>query len=142
MKIPVLIVSVAALVFSAPVVAAEWRLCRDGERNGPQKRCVVDGDTLWVGGLEKSVRLESIDAPEMSNNLCGGRLEMELGRRAASRLVQLLNEHDVSLTLSGTDRYRRNLGTLWIDGHDVGDILISEGLARRWPDGPEFWCTN
>lgn len=58
MKIPVLIVSVAALVFSAPVVAEEWRLCRDGERNGPQKRWVVDGDTLWVGGLEKSVRLE------------------------------------------------------------------------------------
>ena len=22
----------------------------------------------------------------------------------------------------------------------IGDILIDEGLARRWPDGNEWWC--
>lgn len=22
----------------------------------------------------------------------------------------------------------------------LGDILISEGLARSWPNGREFWC--
>lgn len=103
---------------------------------------MVDGDTVWVGGLEKSVRLESIDAPEMSNNLCGGRAEAELGRQAANRLVQLLNQNDATLTLNGTDRYGRYLGTFWINGSDVGDILVAEGLARRWPNGAEFWCTN
>lgn len=129
-----------AIAFNVPTFAADWRLCRDGERNGPQKRCVVDGDTVWAGGLEKSVRLESIDAPEMSNNLCGGRAEAELGRKAADRLVQLLNENDATLQLNGTDRYGRNLGTLRINGIDVGDILVAEGLARHWPNGPEFWC--
>ena len=34
----------------------------------------------------------------------------------------------------------RTLATIRIAGHDVGDILIAEGLARRWPDGDEFWC--
>lgn len=130
----------AALAFPTNTYAADWRLCRDGERNGPQKRCVVDGDTLWVGGLEKSVRLESFDTPETKTNLCGGQAEAALGRKAADRLVQLLNENDATLTLNGTDRYGRNLGTLWINGRDVGEILIIEGLARRWPDGREFWC--
>lgn len=134
------IILIAALACPAPTFAADWRLCRDGERNGPQKRCVVDGDTLWVGGLDKSVRLESIDAPETSNNLCGGRAEADLGRKAANRLIQLLNENDATLTLNGTDRYGRNLGTIRINGRDVGDILVSEGLARRWPNGREFWC--
>jgi len=101
---------------------------------------VVDGDTVWVGGLEKSVRLESSYAPEPRGNLCGGRAEAELGRQAANRLVQLLNQNDATVTLNGKDRYGRNLGTIWINGQDVGDILISEGLARRWPNGPEFWC--
>lgn len=128
----------AALV--VPASASDWRLCREGERNGPQKRCVVDGDTLWVGGLDQSVRLQSIDAPETSSNLCGGRAEIDLGRKAAQRLIQLLNENDATLSLNGIDRYGRNLGTIRINGRDVGDILVSEGLARRWPNGREFWC--
>lgn len=130
----------AALSFPTQAAAADWRLCRDGERNGPQKRCVVDGDTVWVGGLDESVRLQSIDAPEVSNNLCGGRAEADLGRQAANRLVQLLNQNEATLELNGTDRYGRNLGTIRIGGTDVGDILIGEGLARRWPNGREFWC--
>ena len=34
----------------------------------------------------------------------------------------------------------RTLATIRISGRDVGDILIEERLARRWPDGYEFWC--
>lgn len=30
--------------------------------------------------------------------------------------------------------------TLWLSGQDVGDNLINERLARRWPDGAEWWC--
>ncbi|WP_084620023.1 thermonuclease family protein [Devosia chinhatensis] len=134
------IILITALIAPVPSIAADWRLCRDNERNGPEKRCVVDGDTLWAGGLDKSVRLETIDAPETRGNLCGGQAEASLGRQAANRLVQLLNENVATLTLNGKDRYGRNLGTLWIAGRDVGDILISEGLARRWPNGHEFWC--
>jgi len=140
MKRLVSAVLLATFACSTPTISADWRLCQNGERNGPQKRCVVDGDTVWVGGLDQSVRLESFDTPEISSNLCGGPQEAALGRQAANRLVQLLNENDATLELSGTDRYGRNLGTIRINDVDVGDILIAEGLARRWPDGHEFWC--
>lgn len=35
---------------------------------------------------------------------------------------------------------KRTLATIRIGGPDVGDILIEERLARRWPDGKEWWC--
>lgn len=35
---------------------------------------------------------------------------------------------------------KRRLALIRINGEDVGDILIREGPARRWPDELEFWC--
>lgn len=32
----------------------------------------------------------------------------------------------------------RTLATIRIGERGVGDILIAEGLARRWPNGREF----
>lgn len=37
-----------------------------------------------------------------------------------------------------TDRYGRVLATIRIGGPDVGDIQITQGLARRWPDGHDY----
>jgi endonuclease YncB( thermonuclease family) len=62
-----------------------------------------------------------------------------LAKRASARLLQLLNDNPFTVD-HGTDRYDRTLATIRIGGTDVGDILISEGLARKWPNGREFWC--
>lgn len=110
------------------------------ERCGSGKRitCVVDGDTLWLKG--EKIRLQGFDTPETSTNLCGGAYERRLGHQATNRLVQLLNSGNVQIQRTGRDRYGRTLANIWVGKEEVGDILISEGLARRWPDGREFWC--
>lgn len=100
--------------------------------------CVVDGDTVWLDG--KNLRLQSYDTPEPYSDICGGQAEVALAHRASARLLQLLNTNAFTVDTADTDRYGRTLATIRIEGRDVGDILIEEGLARRWPDGHEFWC--
>lgn len=101
--------------------------------------CVVDGDTIWWQG--QNLRLQSYDTPEPYNDICGGDAEVALGKRASARLLQLLNANPFTVDTFGLDGTgSRTLATIRIAGRDVGDILIEEGLARRWPDGEEFWC--
>lgn len=131
------IAAAITLVGLAPAQAQEWRvnfsMCgRD------RQTCVVDGDTIWLQGV--NLRLESYDTPEPYNDICGGRAEVALAKQASARLLQLLNGNAFTVETKGEDRYGRTLATIRIAGADVGDILISEGLARRWPDGDEFWC--
>ncbi|MBP2562403.1 endonuclease YncB(thermonuclease family) [Neorhizobium galegae] len=38
------------------------------------------------------------------------------------------------------DRYGRTLRSLTRHGHSLGDILVSEGLARTWAGRREPWC--
>ena len=100
--------------------------------------CVVDGDTIWLDG--QNLRLQSYDTPEPYNDICGGQTEVALAHRASARLLELLNANAFTVHTAGKDRYGRTLATIRIAGRDVGDILIEEGLARRWPDGREWWC--
>lgn len=100
--------------------------------------CVVDGDTIWLNG--QNLRLQSFDTPEPYNDICGGAAEVALAGQASARLLQLLNSSTFTVETAGEDRYGRTLATIRINGVDVGDILIAERLARRWPDGDEWWC--
>ena len=110
------------------------------DRCGSSKRitCVVDGDTLWLRG--EKFRLQGFDTPETTTNLCGGAREKRLGNQATARLIQLLNNAEVTFRRKGKDRYGRTLADFYVDGVEVGGMLIAEGLARSWPDGREFWC--
>lgn len=107
--------------------------------SGARYTCVVDADTIWLDGV--NYRLAGFDAPEEYNNACGGNRERRLARQATRRLAELLNSQPWQIqSLGQADRYRRVLANLYVSGEDVGNILIREGLARRWRDGPEFWC--
>lgn len=109
--------------------------------NTADKTCLVDGDTLWLWG--ENIRLRDFDTPEPQSQLCGGQAEVALAHRASARLLELLNGNDWTIERFGTDntRSKRRLATIRIGGQDVGDVLIEERLARRWPDGDEWWCT-
>lgn len=124
----------AAMAASAPnEYRINFRMCgRD------RHTCVVDGDTIWLEG--QNLRLESYDTPEPYTDICGGQAEVELAHQASARLLELLNGNTFTVDAKGQDRYGRTLATIRIGGRDVGDILIDEGLARRWPNGREFWC--
>lgn len=127
------------LTLTASSPAGQLRMCFKGEKNTATKTCVVDGDTLWLNGTD--YRLKDFDTPEPQTNICGGQAEVELAHRASARLLQLLNTNNWTIETFGADGTgRRVLATIRIGGQDVGDILIAEHLARRWPDGPEWWC--
>lgn len=82
---------------------------------------VFDGDTIKVGNTR--VRIANLDAPE---------LNMRGGHKAKSRMIQLVHGRRVTCVLEGRRSYNREVGLCFIGGQDVGEILISEGLARRW----------
>ncbi|MEO5807740.1 thermonuclease family protein [Devosia sp.] len=137
MKLALIVLALVGL--AAPSYADELRMCHKGERNGPAKHCLVDGDTIWVHG--QNIRLKSFDTPEPTTDICGGQREIALAHQASQRLLELLNSNAWTLETFGLDGTgKRLLGTIRISGRDVGDILIDERLARRWPDGDEWWC--
>lgn len=118
-----------------PAVRARFTLCDD--RGGAD--CVVDGDTFRMGGAK--IRIADIDTPETHPARC--RREARLGAAATRRLHALLNSGSVSLARidRDTDRYGRKLRIVAIDGRDVGDTLVAEGLARPYAGGYRAsWC--
>ena len=116
-------------------VAATFTLC-----DGPVRTtCVVDGDTFWFRG--DKIRIADIDAPEIVAPRC--RDERQVGELARDRLLVLLNAGAFSLS-SGwrdTDRYGRKLRTVERAGRSIGEMLVEDGLARRWGEPRRDWCT-
>jgi micrococcal nuclease len=103
-----------------------------------EQNCVIDGDTIRYRGTK--IRLEDIDAPEVFSPKCA--FEARLGQRAAERLLHLMNAGPFRL-VSGErdeDRYGRKLRTIARGGRSLGDVLVAEGLARRWDGGRRSWC--
>ena len=102
----------------------------------------VDGDTIIRD--REHIRIANIDAPETDQAKCDA--ERRLGLVAKRRLQGLLDngimEIEVGDPGSGrvTDRYGRTLALVTVDGRDVGEILIAEGLARRWNGKRRPWC--
>ncbi|MGO8253472.1 thermonuclease family protein [Rhizobium ruizarguesonis] len=131
-----LTVSVPTMTLAAPdMVSVRFEKCANGHRIS----CVIDGDTLWIDGTK--VRVADIDAPEISEPKCAS--EFALGNRATERLVELVNQGPFELQAwpgRDTDRYGRTLRVLVRNGHSLGDILVSEGLARTWTGRREPWC--
>ncbi len=102
---------------------------------------VYDGDTveLICDGISQSARLIGFDAPETRDASCPS--ELALGNKATQRLRQILNSEELQISRQGYDKYGRTLARIWVDGKDVGQILIKEKLARRYLGGSRIhWC--
>ena len=102
---------------------------------------VIDGDTLVTAdGL--TIRILNIDTAEMPpRSQCDA--EARLARAAKARLqVLVAGGAVVTLTREGSDldRFGRSLRKVRIDGRDVGDVLVGEGLAQRWQGHKSQWC--
>ncbi|MBA2466189.1 MAG: thermonuclease family protein [Sphingomonas sp.] len=106
--------------------------------SGGGMNCVVDGDTIWLGG--QRIRVADIDAPETHPPRCAA--EARLGNQATRRLQQLLNGGAISLQAidRDADKYGRKLRVVLVDGRSVGDTLVNEGLARHYGGGRRPWC--
>ena len=106
---------------------------------------VVDGDTVILDCLgvgQFRARLMGFDTPETHRPRCNR--EALLGQAATRRLRALLDTPaGFAVQLGGWDRYERRLITITINGRDVGDTLIAEGLALPYQRGrrPD-WCAH
>jgi micrococcal nuclease len=107
---------------------------------------VIDGDTIKLKN-HQSVRLTPYNAPEIHGK-CPD--EQRLAVRAKVRLTQLLNEPTAELHLvpGKTCAWGRKCGSITVNGKNVADILISEGLAEpllckgnKCPKRRD-WCHN
>jgi micrococcal nuclease len=118
-----------------PVAAGiRFGLCHSGGGTN----CVVDGDTFWLDGAK--IRISDIDTPETHPSRCA--VEADLGAKATRRLQVLLNQGGLELSGSGrdVDRYGRKLRVVMRRGESIGDVLVSEGLARPYGRGRQSWC--
>jgi micrococcal nuclease len=147
---PVVILGVAAVVgigagsfisnvegrsAGAAVTSRQFSICHAGGGTN----CVVDGDTIWLNG--EKIRVADIDTPETHDPKC--QAELELGLRARARLHALVNTGQFEARSIGkrdADQYGRKLRVLIRDGRSLGDILVSEGLARTWTGKRQPWC--
>lgn len=106
-----------------------------------QRIRVIDGGTLEDKVADITYRIVNIDTPETGPRArCAA--ERELGnqaRRQARALISAAN--DVGLRPTGRiDRYGRTIAFVLIDGRDLGETLIADGLARPWRGRREPWC--
>lgn len=112
------------------LTAAALAICA----SGPRDNCVHDGDTLWWRG--EKIRIADIDTPELRGK-CPA--ERALAIKARNRLSVLLGD-TFKIHRTGKDRYGRTLAIVSVNGRSVGDMLVSEGLARTWSGRRERWC--
>ncbi len=102
---------------------------------------VIDGDTYQDMNTGERVRLENIDTPETGPRArCTA--ERNLGNRATQQARSFItNARQLDVRRTGRiDRYDRVIALIEIDGRDLGQMMIAEGLARPWRGRREPWC--
>lgn len=85
---------------------------------------IVDGDTLYLEGLDTRIRLWGLDAPERD----------EAGGKAATRALREI-AHGEYLTCREVDRdrYGRIVGQCFLpDGRDIAALMIASGAAMEY----------
>ena len=111
---------------------------------------VLDGDTFAASvnvapdiAISVRVRLINVDTPELKGE-CPA--EINLANQAKLRATDLLPKGTiVDLQNIKDDKYlgRIDANVILPDGRDLGDVLVSEGLARRYDGGKRNgWCKN
>ncbi len=120
------------------VFAINAELFSPGVAYTPTELSVVDGDTLKVDGI--NVRISNLDTPER-----GGRADCDaerfLATVATQRAKELVKANEVLIWPEGrSDRYKRPLVRVTVNGADWAEILIEESLAVKWAGRQHDWC--
>ncbi|SLN31770.1 Succinoglycan biosynthesis protein ExoI [Falsiruegeria litorea R37] len=89
---------------------------------------VIDADTWDVGGTR--VRLHGIDAPELDQTCTRASGQgWDCGAWATQQVRSLYDGHAAQCTRVTQDRYGRMVARCRVQGDDVGQALVSQGLA-------------
>jgi endonuclease YncB( thermonuclease family) len=85
---------------------------------------VIDGDTIVINGLH--IRLWGMDAPEMKQECADG---WRVGPIAKRELASIISHNLPSCYKITTDRYGRTVAQCFIDGEDIGQLMVQQGWA-------------
>ena len=104
---------------------------------------ITDGDTFDVkcrSRPQERIRLMGYDTPETYTAQCPA--EKALGDKATARLRALTQTRQITrIERHGHGKYGRVLGRVWLNGEDLADIMVHEGLAMRYNGGHRAnWC--
>lgn len=83
---------------------------------------VRDGDTIEVADLP--IRLNGVAAPELNE---------PHGQEAKTFMARLVSRKTVRCDLNGERNGDRVIGICFLKGQDIGETIISAGLARDCP---------
>jgi len=83
---------------------------------------IYDGDTVSIidGQNEYKLRITHIDAPERNQ---------PYGKKSRRALINLCKNAVVTVNITGTDKYRRKLGSLNCNEKDVASFMLKHGHA-------------
>jgi endonuclease YncB( thermonuclease family) len=89
---------------------------------------IVDADTIYIG--QTKIRFSGIDAPE-TDQVCldAAGKTWTCGIEARERLRAFSENREWSCELTGTDIYRRSLGSCTVGGENVSRWLVQNGWA-------------
>ena len=96
------------------------------------KATVIDGDTITIKNAK--IRFSGIDAPEKNyrgqTQFCRGPKGVwACGKKASSKLKQLINGQEVQCTNEGKDKYGRTLSICYANGVDLQAEMVRSGMA-------------
>lgn len=118
------LILIAAILFSFPQEIIKGRVIG-----------VTDGDSIVIlleNKTQIKVRLEGIDCPESNQ---------DFGQKAKQATVDLCFKKDVTLHKTGTDRYGRTLGFVYVGDTCINKELIRTGFAwhyKKYNSDPEL----
>jgi endonuclease YncB( thermonuclease family) len=106
----------------------------------PTRVFVLDGDTVVIN--HERIRIAGIDAPEVKGKCAE---EKRLAAMATHLLARIVNGSQILIDRQPKpDRYGRTLAAVSADGRDVGEVILREGLARKWTKKFDYreepWC--
>lgn len=84
---------------------------------------ISDGDTVTIITPEKipvKIRLANIDAPESGQ---------AFGQSSKKILSNLIYKKNVNVEISGDDKYKRKIGTIYINNTNINSEMIALGAA-------------
>ena len=89
---------------------------------------IHDGDTLKLNGIK--YRLQGIDAPEIDQTCKDtGGAKYDCGIDSRNALRSLTKDKEIKCTSSGSDRYKREIGTCYVSGVNINSWMVEHGHA-------------
>jgi len=101
----------------------------------------IDGDSI-VSPSGQVIRIANIDTAELEGRCAS---ERQLAQRAKAATQAALDRAG-AVTLRpferSRDRHGRTLAYVVVDGRDLGELLMAQGLARPWTGRRQSWCPS